>query len=59
MKLQKKDVLMIEELRATNSKILELKQHVSEIASERDTLQVKVVSARHQLHDGRAKSNKY
>ncbi|XP_070010676.1 uncharacterized protein [Nicotiana sylvestris] len=57
--LEKQDVLIREELRARDTEILELKRHISEIASKRDTLQGKMVSARHQLHDARVESNKY
>nr|XP_009795796.1 PREDICTED: girdin-like [Nicotiana sylvestris] len=57
--LEKKDVLMREELRARDTEILQLKWHVSETTSKRDTLHRKVVSIRHQLHDARAESNKY
>ncbi|XP_019251610.1 PREDICTED: uncharacterized protein LOC109230600 [Nicotiana attenuata] len=56
--LEKKDVLMREELRARDSKILELKRYVSEIVPERDTLRGEVVSVGHQLDDARAESNK-
>ncbi|XP_070022619.1 uncharacterized protein [Nicotiana sylvestris] len=57
--LEKKRILMKDELRTRDSEISELKWYVSEIASERDTLQRKVVLVVHQLHDARAKSNKY
>ncbi|XP_070002653.1 uncharacterized protein [Nicotiana sylvestris] len=57
--LEKKDVLMKEELRARDSEILELKRHVSEIVSKRDTLQGTVVSVRHQFDGTRVESNKY
>lgn len=59
LQLEKKDVLMKEELRARDSEILELKRHVSEIVFERDTIQGEVASVGHQLDDARAESNKY
>ncbi|XP_070022830.1 uncharacterized protein [Nicotiana sylvestris] len=57
--LEKKDALMKEELRTRDSEILELKRHVSEIVSKRDTVQREVASVGHQLDDARAESNKY
>ncbi|XP_070021938.1 uncharacterized protein [Nicotiana sylvestris] len=59
LQLEKKDVLMKEELRARDSKILELRQLVSEIVSEIDTLQGEMASVGHQLNDTREESNKY
>ncbi|XP_019233394.1 PREDICTED: uncharacterized protein LOC109213996 [Nicotiana attenuata] len=56
---QEKDVLMGKELRARDSKILELKRHLSEVISERDALRGEVVLIGHCLEDAMAESSKY
>nr|XP_016454576.1 PREDICTED: interactor of constitutive active ROPs 2, chloroplastic-like [Nicotiana tabacum] len=57
--LEQKDILMKEGLRGRDIEILGLKQHVDEIAAERDTLQWKLTSVEHHLQDAREDSHKY